>query len=91
MAGDHRLAVYGKVLGRRSPVKLWEGTFQIDDALALGLARTDTGAFFDLQPDTGTYHLSLDRNRTAELDYALRDQVTLPRRSTVPGSRPDVA
>ena len=68
-AGAYELQVHAKILGRRRAMKLWEGTFELDSSVATGISETDTGIFFDWQPDAGTYHRTLDRNRTVELSY----------------------
>ena len=67
------------------------GQFDLSEEVAGALAERDTGVFFDWQPDDGCFHQSLDRNRAADLAYALQESVKLRKDEWQPRSGPGFA
>jgi len=67
-AGDYKLEVYGKVVGKKKPVLLSVIQLAIDLDEAEKLRKKDYGIYFDWGPDAGRYQKKIEPRRSRTLD-----------------------
>lgn len=75
--GNYQLDVFATFTNRKNPLLLSRQNLFLTQDQANAINKLDSGVYFDWGPDAGTYHSHLDRNRTFELNYTLKEQVKL--------------